>query len=80
MIMKTYPVGDLKTHFSEVLNRVKAGEEIVITYGRKKENIAVIVPYSQYRKKNKINLGLLSDRKVHIRKDFEITEEELAGQ
>ena len=78
--MKTYPVGDLKTRFSEVLNRVRAGEDIVITYGRKKENIAVIVPYGRYLKKNKINLGLLSDRKVRIRKDFEMTEEELAGQ
>ncbi len=80
MNMKTYPVGELKIRFSEVLNRVRAGEEIVITYGRKKENIAVIVPYARYGKKNIINLGLLSDRDMHIREDFEMTEEELAGQ
>lgn len=31
------PVGELKTHFSEVIDEVKAGEEIVITYGKKRE-------------------------------------------
>ncbi|MEA1910792.1 MAG: type II toxin-antitoxin system prevent-host-death family antitoxin, partial [Spirochaetota bacterium] len=37
--MKTLPVGEFKTHFSEVLEEVKTGAEIIITYGRKKENI-----------------------------------------
>lgn len=75
--MKTLPVGELKTHFSEVLNKVKSGAEIIITYGRKKENIAVIVPYSTYKKKNKINLGLLRDKKMKIHEDFKMTEAEL---
>jgi prevent-host-death family protein len=49
--MKTMQIGELKTHFSEVLNDVKSGEEIVITYGKKKENIAVIIPYSAFKRK-----------------------------
>lgn len=77
--MKTLPVGELKTHFSEVLSDVKAGEEVVITYGKKKENIAVIIPYAEYKKKNSIRLGLLQDRKMKIHADFEITEEELTN-
>ena len=75
--MKTLPVGEFKTHFSKVIDDVKSGEEIIITYGRKKENIAVVVPYSIYKKKNKIKLGLLKDIKIKINDDFKMTEEEL---
>ena len=35
--MKTLAVGELKTHFSEVLEEVKTGAEIIITYGRKRK-------------------------------------------
>ena len=77
--MKTLPVGELKTHFSEILNDVKSGEEIIITYGKKKENIAVIVPYTMYKKKNKIALGLLKNKKYRIQKNYSMTEEELLG-
>lgn len=77
--MKTLPVGELKTHFSEVIDDVKSGEEIIITYGRKKENVAVIIPYSQYKHKNVIKLGLLKKKELTIHEDFEMTEEELLG-
>jgi len=75
--MKTLAVGELKTHFSEALEDVKSGEEIVVTYGKKKENIAVIIPYKLYQKKHEIQLGLLSDKKMKINEDFAITEEDL---
>jgi len=29
--MKTYAVGGFKTHFSEMIERVRAGEEIIIS-------------------------------------------------
>ncbi len=75
--MKTLPVGEFKTRFSELIDEVREGEEIVITYGRKKENVAVVIPYSSYEKKNSIKLGLLSGRSYEIKDDFEMTEEEL---
>ena len=75
--MKTLPVGELKTHFSEILDDIKSGEEIIVTYGKKKENIAVIIPYKSYKKKNKINIGLLSNKKMKILDSFSMTEEEL---
>jgi prevent-host-death family protein len=78
--MKSLPVGELKTRFSEILEDVKSGEEVVITYGKKRESIAVIIPYSEYRKKNKVRLGLLRDKKMRIPDDFEISEEDLANQ
>ena len=75
--METLAVGELKTHFSEALEDVKSGEEIVVTYGKKKENIAVIIPYKLYQKNHEIQLGLLSDKKMKINEDFAITEEDL---
>ena len=78
--MKTLQVGELKTHFSEVLDDVKSGEEIIITYGKKKENIAVIIPYTSYKKKNKIDIGLLEGKKYKINDDFAMSEEELLGK
>lgn len=74
--MKTFPVGEFKTRFSEIIDQVRSGEEIVITYGKKKENIAVLIPYATYRTK-KIRLGLLQGKRLEIHDDFKITEEDL---
>ncbi|MEZ4708150.1 MAG: type II toxin-antitoxin system prevent-host-death family antitoxin [Caldilineaceae bacterium] len=76
--MKTLTVGDFKTHFSEVIARVRSGEEIIISYGKKKENVAVLIPYAAYKTK-KIRLGLLQDKSFKIHADFKMTEEELLG-
>lgn len=76
--MKTFPVGEFKTHFSEIIDQVRSGEEIIITYGKKKENIAVLIPYASYRTK-KIQLGLLQDKTFKIHDDFKMTEEDLLG-
>lgn len=75
--MKTLPVGEFKTHFSQVISGVKSGEKIIVTFGKKKEKVAVIIPYKEYIKKNIIDLGLLSDKKMIIHDDFKMTEDEL---
>ena len=77
--MRAMQIGELKTHFSEVLEDVKSGEEIIITYGKKKENVAVIIPYSAYVKRNKIKIGLLMNKTIKIHADFKMTEEEFLG-
>ncbi len=74
--MKTYAVGEFKAHFSEIMERVRSGEEIIISYGKKKENVAVLIPYAAYKSK-KIRLGLLQDKSYKIHDDFKMTEEEL---
>jgi len=78
--MKTMPVGELKSHFSEVIEAIKNGEQIVISYGKKKTKIAVIIPFSQYAKKNGVKLGLLKNKaNCEFADDFEMTTEELVG-
>ncbi len=77
--MKTMAVGEIKAQFSEVLEQVKHGETFGILYGRKKEPIAMIVPYVAPEEKTERTLGVL-DGKVTITfaDDFKITEEEFA--
>ena len=78
--MKTYSVGDLKAHFSEILDMVQDGEEIAIAYGKKKEVIARIVPEKKPKKLKKRKLGALKGKAtVTFVKDWEMTEEELLG-
>jgi len=43
--MKVIPGGQLQSHFSEVIEAIKKGEQIVISYEKKKNKIAVIVPF-----------------------------------
>lgn len=76
--MQTFTIGELKARFSEVLEKVKNGKEILISYGKKREKVAVIVPYSTYVSKPERKLGLLKGRaECIIHDDFEISEEEM---
>jgi prevent-host-death family protein len=78
--MQTLTIGELKTDFSEVLKKVRSGQKIVISYGKKREKVAVIVPYSDYDTMPERSLGLLKDRaECIIHDDFEISGKELLG-
>ena len=69
-------MGEFKAHFSDVLKRVLAGEEIGIVYGRKKELVAKLVP-KKADKKSRRKIGILEDKgKVNFTSEFKITEEE----
>jgi len=75
--MKTLQVGELKSKFSKILEDVKHGEEIGISFGKKKETIAVIIPFSKYKKNNKRQLGILKKKaSFKIKKDFSLTDED----
>ncbi|MEA2085211.1 MAG: type II toxin-antitoxin system Phd/YefM family antitoxin [Thermodesulfobacteriota bacterium] len=76
--MQTLTIGEVKTSFSEVLKKVRSGQKIVISYGKKREKVAVIVPYSAYASTQERSLGLLKYRaKCIIHDDFEISEKEM---
>ena len=76
--MQTLTIGELKTGFSEVLKKIRSGEEIVISYGKKREKVAVLIPYSTYASTPERSLGLLKNRaECIIHDDFEISEEEM---
>lgn len=76
--MQTMTVAQFKSHFSEVLNLVQHGEDIVISYGKKKEKIAVLVPFAHYEGKPQRTLGLLAGKASFvIAGDFKISDDEL---
>jgi prevent-host-death family protein len=75
--MKSYTVGEFKALFAAVLKEVQAGHPIVITYGKKRETLAVLVPYDQYVKTTQRQLGVLQDNaSYHMHDDCKITDEE----
>jgi antitoxin (DNA-binding transcriptional repressor) of toxin-antitoxin stability system len=75
--MKTLQSAEAKTHFSSVLKDIEAGNEVAIVYGKKKETVAVIIPYKKW-KKQKRQLGTLEGKmSVTFAKDFAMTGEEL---
>ena len=76
--MRTLQLAEAKTHFSAVLKDVEAGNEVAISYGKKKETIAVIIPYEKWKRNQKRQLGSLEGKiSVKFAEDFTMTDEEL---
>ena len=73
-------VAEFKARFSEVLDAVRQGESIAVTYGRSKRTIAVFQPPAKGKKKAR-PVGLL-DGKVSFKVggDFEIDDSELLSR
>lgn len=77
--MKTLTVGELKANFSDVLSTVlKTGEAVVISYGKKKEKVAALVPIDQVKPVSKRVLGTLGAKaSVTFKPNFSLTDDEL---
>jgi antitoxin (DNA-binding transcriptional repressor) of toxin-antitoxin stability system len=76
--MKTIQAAEAKAHFSSILKDIEAGNEVAIAYGKKKQTIAVIIPYEQWKKSKKRQLGTLEGKMaVNFSDDFSISDEEL---
>jgi prevent-host-death family protein len=77
ILMETFKVGELKSKFSRVLERVRAGEEIIISFGKTGKKIAVLVPYNKYISASPRRLGLLKKKATYrIKDDFQMSDEE----
>lgn len=75
--MHQFTVGQFKSKFSQVLEKVLQGESVGITYGKNKKKVAALIPYKKYSKQVKFKLGLLEGKaafKMH--KGFKMTDEE----
>ncbi|WP_230383775.1 type II toxin-antitoxin system Phd/YefM family antitoxin [Pedobacter endophyticus] len=83
--MKTMSVGEFKSHLAEAIEEVKAGGEIAVTYGKKKEIIGYFVPTLENAPKiektvGKRKLGPLNGKaQVIFADDFKMTTEEFLG-
>jgi len=75
--MKTIQLAEAKTHLSSVMRDIQKGNEVAIAYGRKKQTIAIIIPYAKWKKTKKRELGTLEGKaKVTFSKDYKMTDEE----
>jgi antitoxin (DNA-binding transcriptional repressor) of toxin-antitoxin stability system len=77
--MKTMAVGEIKTHFSQILGEVKHGKKVGILFGRAKKPIAMIVPFVE-EKKGERKIGIMDGKvKIEFKNNFKMTTEELCG-
>ena len=75
-MQQTLSIGELKARFSEILGQLRGGQEIVISYGKKKEKVAVLIPYKNYKINSERRLGILKERgRCIIHKDFKMSDE-----
>ena len=75
--MKTVPVAEVRSNLSTLLKEVESGNEIGISFGRRRETIAVIVPIAEYRKIKERRLGSLAGRlTVEFKDDWKMTDDE----
>lgn len=76
--MKTLSSAQFKAEFSKVVAELKKGNEVAITYGRKKEPLGTIVPQNKLKKPDySVKLGDLKAKGWKYKmKNFEMTDEE----
>ena len=78
--MEIITVGELKARFSEILEQVKKGQEIIISFGKQRKRVAVLVPYDRFKSRPQRKLGLLKGRAAYqIHEDFKLSDEEVFG-
>jgi hypothetical protein len=58
--MKTLTVGEFKAQFSSVIELIKAGEEVEVTFGKQKEVIGVFKPKAK-KKDKMVKIGMLKN-------------------
>jgi antitoxin (DNA-binding transcriptional repressor) of toxin-antitoxin stability system len=76
--MNALTVAEIKTHFSDVIFRVKNGENVKILYGKSKKPVAMIIPIEDIDAPRKI--GILNGKATFkIQGNGKITEEEFLG-
>jgi len=76
--MKALTVAEIKTNFSDVLVRVKNGENVKILYGKSKKPVAMIIPIEDINSPRAI--GILDGKAAFkINGNGKISEEEFLG-
>jgi antitoxin (DNA-binding transcriptional repressor) of toxin-antitoxin stability system len=59
--MKTLTVGEFKAQFSNVIELIKAGEEVEVTFGKQKQVIGVFKPKEKKKNKEVRKFGTLNN-------------------
>ena len=79
--MSVMTIGEVKARFSEVVESVRRGKTVIISYGRKREKVAALIPYRRAAAAKRRPLGLLRGKaRCRIARDFSVTDEQLLGE
>ena len=73
--MKAVTIAEFKRHLPELLGEVAKGESVIVQKGRKRENVAILAPFTEAPAKSR-QLGLLSNRGKPVFKDWSMNEED----
>jgi prevent-host-death family protein len=76
--MRTFPVGKFKSDFSNILKDVQRGEEVAISFGKRKQTLAVLMPYAKFAKRSKTRkLGILQGKaSFRLHRNFKMSDNE----
>lgn len=75
--MSTMSIADFKAQFSEVIEIVEKGEEVIVTKGKNRKPVGAFVPMDRIRPKKRV-IGILQGKSsVKFANDFKMTTEEL---
>ena len=80
--MESIQVGQLKSEFSAILNRIQEnGEMFIIEYGRNHKKVAMLIPYQESLEyKNPRTFGILKNRaSFTLGPSFNMTDDEFLG-
>ena len=77
--MVTLPVGEFKSHFSDILKKVENGREFIISYGKRRRKVAALIPYDIFkRRRASRKIGILKGKaRMRLSRDFRMSDEEL---
>jgi len=76
--MTEMPIAEAKARFSDVLRRVLAGDDVIVTRGIKREPIAAIISIEAYRASTARTLGALTHwGPIVFHDEWHMTDEEL---
>ncbi len=68
---------NVKGNFSQVMKDVRKGEEIIVSFGKQKEDIAVIIPIQSFKKAKKRKLGILNKKVEYaISENWKMTDDD----
>jgi antitoxin (DNA-binding transcriptional repressor) of toxin-antitoxin stability system len=73
--MRAVTIAEFKRNLPILLGEVAKGASIVVQKGRRRENVAILAPYSSAQGKTR-QLGLLARRGKPVFKDWSMSEDE----
>ncbi|MDR1151401.1 MAG: type II toxin-antitoxin system prevent-host-death family antitoxin [Bifidobacteriaceae bacterium] len=76
--MTTVPIAEAKARFSQLVQEVAQGHDVVVTRGVGREPVAALIPIAAYQASRGVSLGLAAGWNVTVPEDspWELSDEQ----